>query len=144
MTFARRVFLTAGIYGILILAPRFFVPTTNPQPELYYGFLGAVLAWNLTYLLIARDPARYRPLMLLGSLGKANFAIAATVLWALGRSPAILLAFAAIDAVFVALYMESWRRTAPAPAPRTSPDRVMRETGVLVLDFGRSLERARN
>ena len=144
MTFARRVFLTTGIYGILILAPQFFVPTTNPQPELYYGFLGAVLAWNLTYLLIARDPARYRPLMLLGSLGKANFAIAAAVLWALGRSPAFLLAFAAIDAVFVALYMESWRRTAPAPAPRTRPDRVTRETGVLVLDFGRSLERARN
>jgi hypothetical protein len=144
MTFARRVFLTTGIYGILILVPQFFVPTTNPQPELYYGFLGAVLAWNLTYLLIARDPARYRPLMLLGSLGKTNFAIAATVLWILGRSPAFLLAFAAIDAVIVAFYLESWRRTAPAPASAPCPDRVARETGVLVLDFGRSLERARN
>jgi hypothetical protein len=144
MIFARRVFLTTGIYGILILAPQFFVPTANPQPELYYGFLGAVLAWNLTYLLIARDPARYRPLMLLGSLGKANFAVAATVLWILGRSPAFLLVFAAIDAVFVALYVASWRRTAPAAAAPTCPDRIDQGTGVLVLDFGRSLERARN
>lgn len=144
MTFARRVFLTTGIYGILILVPQFFVPTANPQPELYYGFLGAVLAWNLTYLLIARDPARYRPLMLLGSLGKTNFAIAATVLWILGRSPAFLVAFAAIDAVFVALYLESWRRTAPVSHAAPCPDRIDRETGVLVLDFGRSLERARN
>jgi len=144
MTFARRVFLTAGLYGVLIIAPQFFVPTTNPQPELYYGFLGAVLAWNLTYLLIARDPARYRPLMLLGSLGKANFAVAATVLWILGRSPVFLLAFAGIDAILVALYLESWRRTAPAPEPARRPDRIARETGVLVLDFGRSLERARN
>ena len=144
MTFARRVFLSTGIYGILIIAPQFFVPTTNPQPELYYGFLGAVLAWNLTYLLIARDPARYRALMLLGSLGKTNFAIAATVLWLLGRSPAILLVFAAIDAVIVALYLESWRRTAPAVTAAPCPDRIARETGVLVLDFGRSLERARN
>lgn len=114
MTFARRVFLTAGLYGVLIIAPQFFLKTENPQPELYYGFLGAVLSWNLAYLVIASDPRRYRPLMLVGSLGKTIFAAAATILWIQGRSPAFLLAFAGIDLAIVALYLESWRRTAAA------------------------------
>jgi len=144
MTFARRVFLTAGVYGVLIIAPQFFLATNNPQPELYYGFLGAVLSWNLAYLVVAADPARYRPIMLLGSLGKTIFAASAAVLWLQGRVPTFLLAFAAIDLVIVALYMESWRRTAPAPAPSTPPDHMWRDDGALVLDFSRSLERARN
>jgi hypothetical protein len=129
MTFARRVFLTAGLYGVLIIAPQFFLKTGNPQPELYYGFLGAVLSWNLAYLVIASDPRRYRPLMLVGSLGKTIFAAAATVLWIQGRSPAFLLAFAAIDLAIVALYLESWRRTAAA-APllplRNAPEVLVR------------------
>jgi hypothetical protein len=131
MTFARRVFLSTGVYGILIIAPQFFLATTNPQPELYYGFLGAVLSWNLAYLVVASDPKRYRPLMLLGSLGKTIFAAAATVLWIQGRSPAFLLVFAAIDVAIVALYLESWRRTAPDPEPAPESD-------VVVLEFGRS------
>jgi len=137
MTFARRVFLTAGVYGILIIAPQFFLSTSNPQPELYYGFLGAVLSWNAAYLLIASDPARYRSLMLLGSLGKTIFAVAAAILWFQGRSPAFLLAFAAIDLGIVALYIESWRRTAPVPAPEPDSD-------VTVLDFRRTLQHSRN
>jgi hypothetical protein len=130
MTFARRVFRTAGLYGVLIIAPQFFLATTNPQPELYYGFLGAVLSWNLAYLVVAADPARYRPLMLLGSLGKTIFAVSALILWLQGRVPTFLLAFAGIDVVIVAFYLESWRRTAPAPAPEPA------ESDVLVLDLG--------
>ena len=137
MTFARRVFLTAGLYGVLIIAPQFFVPTTNPQPELYYGFLGAVLAWNIAYLVMATDPARYRPLMLVGSLGKVLFSAFLAMLWFQGRVPAFLLAFAAIDLGIVALYIESWRRT--APVRREEP-----ESDVTVLDFRRTLQHSRN
>ena len=141
MTFARRVFLTTGLYGVIVIAPQFFleksVTPAVSHPEQYYGFLGAVLAWNIAYLVIAGDPARYRPLMLVGSLGKTLFAAFVTVLWAQGRVPAFLLAFAAIDLGIVALYIESWRRT--APAPRTEPD-----SDVTVLDFRRTLQPSKN
>ncbi len=117
MTFARRVFLITGLYGVVVIAPQFFleksVTPAVSHPEQYYGFLGAVLAWNIAYLVMAGDPARYRPLMLVGSLGKILFAAFLTVLWFQGRAPAFLLAFAAIDLGIVALYIESWRRTAP-------------------------------
>ena len=47
MTFARRVFLTTGLYGVIVIAPQFFleksVTPAVSHPEQYYGFLGAVL-----------------------------------------------------------------------------------------------------
>lgn len=121
MTFARRVFWITGLYGVAVIAPQFFLESavTPPvsHPEQYYGFLGAVLAWNIAYLVMAGDPARYRPLMLVGSLGKILFAAFLTGLWLQGRAPAFLLAFAAIDVAIVGLYIESWRRTASTLNP---------------------------
>jgi len=141
MTFARRVFLTTGLYGVIVIAPQFFleksVTPAVSHPEQYYGFLGAVLAWNIAYLVMSRDPGRYRPLMLVGSLGKVLFSAFLTLLWFQGRVPSFLLAFAAIDLGIVALYIEAWRRTAPAPDPA-------KDSGVTVLDFRRSLEHSRN
>jgi len=141
MTYAQRVFLTTGLYGVIVIAPQFFleksVTPAVSHPEQYYGFLGAVLAWNVAYLVMASDPARYRPLMLVGSLGKTLFAAWVTVLWFQGRVPSFLLAFAAIDLGIVALYIEAWRRTAPAPDPELESD-------VTVLDFRRTLEHSRN
>ena len=75
--------------------------------------------------------------MLVGSLGKTLFAAFVTVLWAQGRVPAFLLAFAAIDLGIVVLYLESWRRT--APVPKQEPD-----SDVTVLDFRRTLAPSKN
>jgi len=141
MTFARRVFLTTGLYGVIVIAPQFFleksVTPAVSHPEQYYGFLGAVLAWNIAYLVMAGDPVRYRPLMLVGSLGKVLFSAFLTVLWFQGRVPSFLLAFAAIDLGIVALYIEAWRRTAPVDEP-------VKDSDVTVLDFRRTLEHSRN
>jgi hypothetical protein len=78
LAFARRLFFWSGVYGILLLTPLFFLehrvgqalpPATN-HPEQYYAFLGVALAWQFVFLLIARDPLRYRPLMLLATAEK--------------------------------------------------------------------------
>lgn len=95
VNFARRVFLFATVFGFLVVPPLFFLegtlgrqfPPEITHPEFYYGFAGAVLSWQVVYLLIALDPPRYRPLMLLGALCKASFAIAVFTLVALGRTP---------------------------------------------------------
>ena len=95
MQFARRVFLFATAFGMFVVPPLFFLegylgrnfPPEITHPEFYYGFTGAVFSWQLIYLLIACDPLRYRPLMLLGALCKASFAIAVFTLVAQGRTP---------------------------------------------------------
>ena len=84
MNLARRVFAIAGIYGIIVLIPMFFGPEqfakSNPpavtHPELYFGFAGVALAWQVAFLIISRDPIRYRPLMIPSMLEKFIFGIA--------------------------------------------------------------------
>ena len=70
--FAKRVFLLAGIYGLVVLLPQHVVewglPAPIAQPEHFYGFIGVALSWQFVFLLIARDVQRYRPLMLMGVL----------------------------------------------------------------------------
>ena len=67
----RCVFTVAGIYGIAALLPQYFleqqVGLQTPPPithaEFFCGFLGVALAWQVAFLIIARDPLRFRPLM---------------------------------------------------------------------------------
>jgi hypothetical protein len=52
MRFAKAVFLIAGIYGVMILTPIYFMegkigrdtPPAITHPEYFYGFLGTALA----------------------------------------------------------------------------------------------------
>ena len=121
--FARRVFLLAGIYGIVVLLPQYFVewgldlPAPIAQPEHFYGFIGVALSWQFVFLLIARDVERYRPLMLIGVLEKLSFSVAVVVLYAVDRVSAGVLAAGAIDlalgALFVLAFVSS-RDSAPA------------------------------
>jgi len=115
--FARRVFGVAGIYGLLILLPQYFLETSLFQrppirhPEHFYGFLGVAVAWQVAFLLIARDPVRLRPVMLAGLLEKFSFGTAVGVLYVRGRVAAPTLAFAVIDAMLGVLFITSYLRT---------------------------------
>ena len=119
MKFARWVFLIAGIYGLLVTAPLYFTeaqfaeqfPPPLTHPEYYYGFLGVTLAWQVMFLIIARDPVRYRTVMLVGVLEKAAYGIAALVLFALGRVTGFTLAFGLIDLTLGVLFYVGYRRT---------------------------------
>ena len=125
MTFARWVFRIAGIYGILALLPNLFLeklanaaaPPAITHPEYYYGFLCSALVWQLVFLLIGQDPARWRPLMLVAVLEKAAFFVPCLVLFFTGRlamgGPMI---GSLIDGVLLALFIAAWRASAPKPA----------------------------
>jgi len=82
-----------------------------------------------------------RALLTAGLLAKIVVAAGAAVLWFQGSARAFLLALAAIDVALVAFILGVGRT---APRHLTRPDRIVHESGVLVLDFGRSLERSRN
>ena len=105
--------MIAGIFGLVILPPMYFlegfygrqIPPEINHPELYYGFVGVTLSWQIVYVLIGLDPLRYQPLMLLAALAKASFVAAVGVLVAMGRTavgPALLVA---PDLVFAALFI---------------------------------------
>ena len=117
-TFARRVYTTAGIYGLLVMLPQYFleerIGRTDPppitHPEHFYGFIGIVVVWQIAFLVIARDPARYRALMPVTVLEKLAFAVPVVLLYMQGRVAAAALPFAGIDLVLGALFLVSWRR----------------------------------
>jgi hypothetical protein len=79
--FARVVFTIAGIWGILIMTPLYFTldainrayPPPITHPDLYYGFIDVTLAWQIAFLMIARNPVRYRTIMLAGVLEKGLY-----------------------------------------------------------------------
>jgi hypothetical protein len=119
MRFARWVFLLAGISGVIVVAPPYFLerwagefdPPPVNHPEYYYGFVGVVLVFQLLYLLIASDPVRFRPVMLFGALGKSSFAIAVAALYAAGRASPLWLGLAAMDALLIVLFVIAYLLT---------------------------------
>ena len=116
MKFATWVFRIVGVIGLLLTVPLYFIeaqigrdlPPAITHPEYYYGFLGVTLAWQVLFLLLARDPVRYRPLMVAAMLEKASYGFAGLWLFSQGRVPALLgfgLMDLALGAFFVAAYM---------------------------------------
>ncbi|MFO1045159.1 MAG: hypothetical protein U0941_25570 [Planctomycetaceae bacterium] len=121
MLFAKRVYLIAGIYGLIVLAPQYFLEVKNGQdfppaithPEYYYGFVGVGLAWQVAFLVISTDPTRYRPLMIPTVLEKISFGIAAAVLFTLGRLNPTMMVAGTIDMILGALFIASYVATRP-------------------------------
>ena len=122
--FARRVYNVAGIYGLSVMLPQYFMeerigrdtPPPITHPEHFYGFIGVVVAWQVAFLVIARDPARFRALMPVTVLEKLVFALPVAILYAQGRVAASVLPFAAIDLVLGTLFFLSYRRLGAAQA----------------------------
>lgn len=121
MKFAKYTFLIAGIYGLLVTVPQYFLETKNgidyppaiTHPEYYYGFVGVVMAFQIIFLLIGSDPVRYRPLMLISALfEKFPFMIAVYTLYAFGRVHSIMIGLATIDLLLGLLFVISYLKTA--------------------------------
>lgn len=117
--FARRVFLIAGIYGLIVMLPQYFLegqisrdyPPPITHPEYFYGFVGIVVAWQIAFLIIARDVVRFRPLMLAAVVEKVTFAGAVAVLFVQGRLAAAALVFGGIDLLLMVLFFAAYRAT---------------------------------
>jgi hypothetical protein len=88
VTFAGTVFVAAGIWGIAVLTPfywlvdvtgrRYAPPAESPQ--FFYGFFAVALAWQLAFLVIGWNPVRYRPLMIPAILEKFGYVATLAVL----------------------------------------------------------------
>ncbi|NCN84572.1 MAG: hypothetical protein GW808_09205 [Sphingomonadales bacterium] len=108
MKFIRIIFVLAAAWGFFALVPGLF-DEAGPRPEYYYGFIGLALVFQLIFILIAFDPARYRPLIPIGVLEKLAFFLPVTLLYLQGRVAMGPVFFGAmVDGLFMLLFAASW------------------------------------
>lgn len=98
MKFAKWTFLIAGVYGLLVLIPQYFLEAKNnidypppiTHPEYYYGFIGIAAAWQIVFLIISTDPKRYKLMIIASVVEKFTYGIAVVVLFLQSRVTAEL------------------------------------------------------
>ena len=93
MKFAKYVCIAAGIWGIVVLTPlywlvditgrRYVVPVQ--YPHFYYGFISVAMAWQIGFLIIGSNPVRYRALLIPAVLEKVGYVAGLAVLYAKHR-----------------------------------------------------------
>ena len=121
MRSTRLLFRIAGIYGLIVLLPFYFLapsiaratPGGLAHLEYYYGFIGGAVAFQFLYLTIARDPVRFRPLIPIGMFSKLSFFVPVAILWSKGVLAAAVLGFASIDLLLAIAFGWAWMRTPP-------------------------------
>jgi len=119
MKFARVVFIGAGVWGIAVLTPLFFLfdyigrqgsgPITYPQ--FYYGFVSVGLAWQFAFLVIGSNPARFRLLMIPSAIEKFGFVICLAVLYMQARVSSTDAAIALPDFLLGILFLVAFAKT---------------------------------
>ncbi len=116
MRFAKRVFTAAGVWGLLALTPLYFTydligrlyPPPVTHPDLYFGFVGLGIAWQVAFLVIARDPVRFHTMMVPAMVEKFSFVTSLVALYGQGRAQLGQLAVAAPDLVLGVLFVFSY------------------------------------
>jgi hypothetical protein len=119
MKFAKYVFIAAGVWGIAVLTPLFFLvditgrpyPAPTDYPHFYYGFLAVAMAWQFAFLVIGSDPVRYRLLMIPAFIEKAGYVLATTLLYGQGRISADEVGTAIPDSLLLVLFVVAFVKT---------------------------------
>jgi len=116
MKFARYTFLIAGIYGLIVMVPQYFLedrigidnPPAITHPEFFYGFIGVTVAFQLVFIIISTDPQKYRSFIPACLVEKFSFVIAVAILVLTGRTSGPIVSGAAADLLLGILFTVSW------------------------------------
>ena len=119
MRFARYTFIGAGIWGIAVLTPLYWLvditgrsySAPTDYPHFFYGFLSVAMAWQAAFLVIGSNPARYRPLMLPGILEKLGHVGGVAMLYGNARISTIDAQAAIPDLLLAILFMVAFAKT---------------------------------
>lgn len=119
MKFAKYTFWIAAIYGFLALIPQYFLkekigidnPPAITHPEYFYGFVGVALAWQAAFVLIARNPLKYRAFMIPAVLEKFSFAAATAILFAHNNLTTEMFGAGMIDLILGMLFVVAYFKT---------------------------------
>ena len=120
MKFAKAVFLVAGVLGLIELTPLYFMfdaigrqdPPAITHPGFYYGFVGVALAWQVAFIVISRDPVRFRPIMIPAAIEKLIYAVTFLALYLQSRIHPSDLVFGVVDLLFGVLFLTAFFKTA--------------------------------
>ena len=123
MKFAKIIFYVAFVWGIVILTPLYFMfdmigrqdPPPITHPGFFYGFVGVALAWQIAFLIVAKDPSRYRLIMIPAVVEKFSFGLAVFLLVLQGRMHTSDLPVASIDVLLGILFAVSYLKTPNLP-----------------------------
>lgn len=122
MKFARIVFTLAGVWGVVVLTPLYWLfdisgrqyAAPTDYPHFFYGFISVAMVWQVAFFVIGSNPARFRPLMIPAMLEKFTYVATLLVLNAQGRVTASDMMAAVPDSVVGLLFIAAWIRTADA------------------------------
>ena len=133
LRFARVVFTVGGIWGLVIMTPLYFAydaigrayPPPLTHPDIYYGFVGVTIVWQVAFLLIGSDPLRYRPMMLMAVLEKGVYVGSMLLLFSFGhlqpvQAATIIIPDGTIGVLFVTAYARVSRAHCPAVDARVA------------------------
>jgi hypothetical protein len=133
MKFARVVFLGAGIWGIAILTPLYFLfdtigsqhasPITYPQ--FYYGFTGVAMAWQFAFIVIGWDPIRFRLMMIPSMAEKLIYGLTMGILYSQGRMTFAELSPVFPDLLICALFAVAFAKTSELSVRRATLSRFV-------------------
>ncbi|MGB0006963.1 MAG: hypothetical protein WBP97_07715 [Candidatus Sulfotelmatobacter sp.] len=119
MRFAKIVFWIAGIWGVLVLTPLFFIfnmigrndPPPITHPAFYYGFVSVSLTFQLVFFVIAKHPVLLRPMMIPSMLEKFGYGATLFLLFLQDRLHPQDLALGGIDVLFGVLFLIAFFKT---------------------------------
>ena len=122
MRFARIVFVIAGVWGLAVLTPFYWLVDVTGRrysppieyPHFFYGFVGVALAWQIAFLVIGSNPARFRALMIPGMLEKFGYVATLAVLYSQARISAADAQAAVPDLLLGILFIAAFVKTRAA------------------------------
>jgi len=120
MKFAEIVFWIAAVWGVLVLTPLYFMfdvigrqdPPPITHPAFFYGFISVGLAFQVAFIVIARDPVRLRPMMIPSVIEKFGYGVSLVALYLQHRLHPQDLAFGGVDLLFGVLFLVAFFKTA--------------------------------
>jgi hypothetical protein len=141
MKFVRIVFISAGIWGIVVLIPLYwrvdltgYRYTLPNDPQFFYGFLSVTMAWQIAFLVIGSNPTRLRPLMVPAIIEKIGYVLTVVMMHSgariLSRDILVVMPDLLLGILFILALGEtpqaepSYRPVALTEMPKTPPPRV--------------------
>jgi hypothetical protein len=119
MKFARLTFIGAGIWGIVVLTPLYWLfdvtgrsyPPPTGYPHFFYGFVSVAMAWQIAFLIIGSSPVKFRPLMIPAVLEKLGYVGMLVLMYMKGLITPIDAQPAVPDFVLAILFIIAFVRT---------------------------------
>ena len=119
MKFARVVFIGAGIWGVTVLTPLYWLfditgrryQAPADYPHFFFGFVSVAMAWQIAFLIIGSNPVRFRALMIPAILEKLGFVSTLAVLYAQARISAVDAQAAVPDLMLCVLFVAALAKT---------------------------------